>query len=352
VNALIVGGGAVGSFLAATLTLGGATVTLVRHRVRAGQRTATIVLIRGDIGHEVRVNVASTVTAADRDVNVVFVAVKAYDVTGALDSLPIDAGTLVTIQNGIGTEQLVREWNPDRRLVAASLTASIELNGNDVIWRRKGGIGLASVNGGEDQLRDLVESFRAAGLPARIYPDWRSMKWSKLIANLVGNATSALGDMTVAQVYAHPGLFEIEREQLQEAFRVVRALGLKPVSLPGADVTRLELGIGLPSPVARTILGFAVAAGRGGKDPSLRLALAAGTERTEVDWLNGAVARAADAVGVEAPVNEALTNLVARAATDGALRERLRGNPDSLVEAVSAFRHGDVTRPTDRIAAG
>jgi 2-dehydropantoate 2-reductase len=339
VKALVVGGGAVGTFLAATLTLGGANVTLVRRRVGAGQRKQKIWLIRGKAADEVLVDVVPAARSADQTADLILIATRAYDAGSAVDSLPSTEATIVTIQNGVGTEELVRERRPITPLAAASLTASVELARNDVTSRRKGGIGLASVDRSEQLLPELVERFTMAGLPARIYPDWRAMKWSKLIANLVGNATSALVDMPVSDVYAHPRLFEVERDQLREAICVVHALGLEPVSLRGADVSRLELALGLPSLVARTILALAVGGGRGGKDPSLRLALTGGAQQTEVDWLNGAVARTGSDMGVDTPVNRALTELVTEAAADPELRNRMRGRPDALVEAIEERRH-------------
>jgi 2-dehydropantoate 2-reductase len=290
---------------------------------------------------------ATSVADVDARPDVVVLAVRTFDVAAAVESMPAFPGsTFVTIQNGIGTEDLVRGLRPADPLVAASLTASIHLASDGSIhWLRRGGIGLAWVDNGGSDLGDLVGVLGQAGLRARTYRDWRAMKWSKLIANLVGNATSALVDQPVSEIYAHPGLFEIEREQLREAFEVVRALGLKPVSLPGADVSRLELAIALPSPVARTILGFAVGGGRGGKDPSLRLALGGGADRTEVEWLNGAVARTGSELGVRTPVNRALTRLVTDAANDPQRRDRLRGEPDALVAAIEALRQPGPAAP-------
>ena len=335
---LVIGGGAVGSLLGWALSTGGESVTLVRRRATHGRSGLTVVGPRRS-GGTAEIEVSPSAGHADRP-DVVVLAVRAFDLRSALESLPgMPGATFVTVQNGIGSEEVVGEMRPSNALVAASLTASVDLAPDGSIhWLRRGGIGLASVGDASPALSELAAAFNRSGLRARIYPDWRAMKWSKLIANLVGNATSALVDLPVSDVYGNPALFEIEREQLREAFDVVHALGLKPVSLPAADVSRLELAISLPSPVARTILGLVVGAGRGGKDPSLRLALAASAERTEVDWLNGAVARTAVDVGVEAPVNRALTELVTRAASDVDLRDRLRDRPAALVEAIDELR--------------
>ena len=351
-NALVVGGGAVGSLLAWALATGGLSVAVVRRR--AEQSTSSSLTVVGPRGSGGTVNVAVVSSAGETrmEPDVVVLAVRTFDVAAAVVSLPpLDRATFVTVQNGIGSEEVVRELRPGHPLVAASLTASVDMAPDGLVhWLRRGGIGLAPVDGAPS-LSDLAAAYRPSGMRVRTYADWRTMKWSKLIANLVGNATSALVDLPVSDVYANPALFEIEREQLREAFAVVRAAGLKPVSLPGADVSRLELAIGLPSPVARTILGFAVGGGRGDKDPSLRIAMAAGADRTEVEWLNGAVARNGTELGIDTPVNRALTQLLLQAATDATQRARFRHRPDALVAAIAAFRD----RPAagaDRTAAG
>jgi len=350
VRALVVGGGAVGSLLAWALAEGGAAVTLVRRRAPGAGLERLTVAGPGRSRSTADLAIAPSADALDTEPDVIVLAVKVFDVAEAAASLPTFASaTLLTVQNGFGSEDAVRAVRPRDLLVAGSLTAAVDLQSDGTVrWLRRGGIGLASVlDGGASSAvnddvrgvaRDLATAFGHAGLSSRVYPDWRAMKWSKLIANLVGNATSALVDRSPASIYADPRLFEIEREQLLEAFAVVRGLGLRPVSLPGADVTRLELALALPAPVARTILGVAVGGGRGGKDPSLRLAFAARSETTEVQWLNGAVVRSGEALGIATPVNRALTELVERAAGDDELRQRLRGRPEALTDAVAGYR--------------
>jgi 2-dehydropantoate 2-reductase len=338
-KALVVGGGAVGSLLAWVLAAAGVPTTIVRRRAARSEVRELTVIGPGRTTGRAVVNIVRSTEDVEFEPSIVALAVKAFDLPDAVDSLPaFDRATFVTVQNGIGSEEAAIERRPGNPLIAASLTASVDLETEDRLrWLRRGGIGLSTVRPGSISVNTIALMLDEPGLPARVYPDWRAMKWSKLIANLVGNATSALVDVTVSEVYAHPGLFEIERRQLREASAVIRALGLKPVSLPGASVAQLGLGLELPGPVARPILGFAVGGGRGGKDPSLRLAMAAGATQTEVGWLNGAVAGAGAELGVPTPVNAALTALVDQAAGDPARREALRRRPDALIDAIAAF---------------
>jgi 2-dehydropantoate 2-reductase len=185
----------------------------------------------------------------------------------------------------------------------------------------------------------LAASWTAGGLPGRVYPDAAAMKWSKLLGNLVGNATSAILDMDPGEIYADRRTYPVERRQLHEAVAVMRALGLRPVSLPGADVSLLLRGLALPVAIGRPVVSRAIAGARGGKSPSLRLHVrrdGAGVP-TEAPWLNGAVAAAGERVGVATPVNACLAALVDEVAADAVRAAWFAGRPDRLADVIAAW---------------
>jgi 2-dehydropantoate 2-reductase len=168
------------------------------------------------------------------------------------------------------------------------------------------------------------------------------MKWSKLLTNLIANASGAILDMDAQEIYRDPRLFDIERRQLLEALAVMRGLGYGPVSIPGAPVPWLARCIRLPAPLSRPILGRIVGGARAGKAPSLLLHLRSAPpdgpspEQTEVGWMNGAIVWAGAGVRVPTPVNACLAALVEEVAQDPQRRAWFRRNPGRLVDAVTA----------------
>lgn len=333
----IVGAGSVGLLVGACLAQTGCEVTMV---VRRPWPSEAIDLVRPDGGRARVAMTTATLARLPDSIDVVVLAVKQFDLPHVLDALAgRPTGPIVTIQNGVGAEEFVTTTRSGDPLVAASLTAAVEADpGREVRWLRRGGIGLAVVTGpATEVVGDLATRFTAAGLPARRFADWAAMKWSKLVANLVGNATSALLDLDPAAIYGDPATFEIERRQLREAVAVMAALRLVPVSIPGANVGLLLRGIALPPPIARPIIARVIGGARGGKAPSLRLHLRdGGTGPTEVRWLNGAVADHGARLGVATPVNALLAALVDEAAADPARAAWWRGRPDRLRAAVDA----------------
>jgi 2-dehydropantoate 2-reductase len=340
---LVVGGGAVGSFLGTLLALEGYELTLVRP-FGPGRGVGPIALVRPDGSrHSVVVNRVLRVEDAEEP-DFMLVGVKMPILREALaPTLRWPLVPTLTVQNGIGAEEIAAEIRPDAPRLAGSLTAPIELAPEDEVrWLGRGGIGLAAVNEpARPWVRRLVGDFARAGLRAAELPDARAMKWSKLLANLLANAGGAILDMDAAAIYADRRLFEVEKAQLREAVAVMAGLGLRPVNLPRASVVWLARGARLPSWAVRPLATRIVGGARGSKLPSLRLLMRSlgdgvATEPTEAVWMNGAIARHGSRLGLATPVNARLAELVEDVALHPDRREWLRHNPERFLAEMAA----------------
>ncbi len=337
---LVIGAGAVGSFLAWTLVRGGEVVELLRRGGPDGPAPGTLVVAHdsGPTG-SVGVTVAGSPGAVSTAPELILLAVKMPDLAGAIETAAAwPEATILAVQNGVGADELLAARRPAGGLIAGSLTTSVERAADGQVRRlSRGGIVLAPVRGQVAPLiARLVTAFAAGGLRARFSADPEAIRWSKLLVNLMGNASGAIVDLDPVAVYQDPGLFRVERRQLGEALGVMSRLDLRPVRLFGANTRLLPLALRLPGPLVQPILTRVVAAGRGGKRPSLHLHLAAGSAApTEVEWLNGAVASAAGRLGGRAPVNARLAELVEACNRDPARRAWLQGRPDRLLEALA-----------------
>jgi 2-dehydropantoate 2-reductase len=338
VTDLVVGSGAVGSLVAWALAAGGREVAIVRRSLVGGPRQSDLTVVE-PTGTPRTAPVTETAAPADLEdePELIVFAVKVFDVEDAALSVAAwPSAVALTVENGVGAEEIVRRIRPGAGLIAGSVMASVEATGERTVSRlNRGGIAVAPAAGETRALADaLTGAFRVAGLRAKTIDDARSMKWSKLVANLAGNATSAIVNRQPAEVYEDPRGYEVERRQLREALAVMRRSGLRVVALPGADVRWLDLATRLPAALARPILTRVVGGARGGKGPSLLLTAQSGATESEVDWLNGAVARAATDLGGTAAVNRRLSELVSEVLVDPDRRAWFDGRVDRLAAEV------------------
>jgi 2-dehydropantoate 2-reductase len=335
---LVVGAGAVGSFLGALLGSIGHDVTLVRIFEPDSERP--LVLVRPD-GSRATIPVHRFTRTDDAPPpDLILVAVKMPALREALaPTLRWPDVPTLTVENGIGAEGIAAEIRPAAPMLAGSLTVPIRLASEDEVdWMGRGGLALAAAGESARPLvRAVMDDFNRAGLPAVEQPAAAPMKWSKLLTNLMANATGAILDMDADAIYRDRRLYEIERRQLRETLAVMKRLGLRPVTLPRARVPLLAFGLRLPAWLVRPILTRVVAGARFGKSPSLRIAVRSAApdapcaEPTEVAWMNGAVARTGAEVGVPAPVNSRLAVLVDEVAADPERRAWFKGNPERLL---------------------
>jgi 2-dehydropantoate 2-reductase len=337
-SVLIYGAGAVGSFLGAKLGSDCAVTMLTRPAMRRliskdGLRLETP-------GGSSRVSVSTIAKIDDLTTKPDFVllCVKAYSIAEALpdlERLSAQGAAIVTLQNGVGTEEFLGASDVIQSLIAASLTLSVS-HDNSVVRQEtaRGGLSLAPVNDAGAQIDTLQTIFERARIPVLRCPDARQMKWSKLLINILGNATSAILAIEPGAIFADPALFRLERQAFIEALVVMAAQGLTPQALPGFNIPLICQAMRLPEWLSRRLVGPRVAKGRGDKRPSLWLDLDNQRGQTEVDWLNGAVVRAAGLLGIPTPVNRTLTRLVTDLATNPAERATYAGHPTALLQAV------------------
>ncbi len=337
---LIYGAGAVGSLLGARLAASGRQVTLLcRPAARTVIHEHGLQLDDESGSTTVRIPVVTSINNLTTRPDILLLTTKAYSVADALPDLErlAEAGTaIVTIQNGVGSEDRLSEISGIRTLIAGSLTISVGSDGPNRIRQEtsSGGIGLAEVRDPDGLIEAIRQAFVQAGVPASVVSDYRRMKWSKLLLNILANATSAILATDPGVIFSDPSLFRIEQRAFIEALAVMAAQGLAPIELPGYNVPLLVYAMRLPAWLSRHLIGPRVAGGRGDKRPSLWIDVESGRGQTEIAWLNGAVVVQGDRLGIPTPVNRVLTTLIDEIARDPERRSELASHPRHLLQAI------------------
>jgi 2-dehydropantoate 2-reductase len=298
----VLGGGALGSVLAARLAGTEHDVTLVDRSadhvaaVRDGLR-----LDRPD-GPPRAVSVpATTDSASVGAVDLLVLAVKSYDTASAMaDAAPLcgDDTDVLTLQNGLGNAETIAGSVPEERVVAGTTAHGATFVGPGHV--RHAGTGPTRVGRyfveNDDGVRAVAATLGDAGFETTVVGDVRDALWRKVAVNAGINAATALARVdNGAMATTGPGERLLERA-VSETVAVARAAGRDP----GDDVVAEARSVARDTAENVSSMRADVVAER----------------RTEVDAINGAVVDRAAECGVPAPVNSTLADLVRLATAD------------------------------------
>jgi 2-dehydropantoate 2-reductase len=335
-NFLIYGAGAIGGYVGGMLALGTHAVTFIARPTQAAILNERGLKIDNQAASNVKAVASPTDALVRGQYDCLVLALKSFDTETAIADLKtanITVPPILCLQNGVDNEPMLRDAFGSGNVIAGTvLTAVAHPEPGVVVVEKSRGVG---IGGGHLISERLVSEFDRAGLKTTIYPNPESMKWTKLLTNLMGNATAAICDVSTLEVFTHPGLYATEVGALKEALAVMKAKGLPVVALPRTPTVALAFALQyLPPRWYQPIFKRALAGGRGNKMPSLHLDLSAGKKRSEVDFLNGAVARHAEALGLKAPINRALNGILSDIVSGRLEWSAYRGQPDRLTRDV------------------
>jgi 2-dehydropantoate 2-reductase len=201
----------------------------------------------------------------------------------------------MTVQNGLGAEDVVRSHGPWPQLSAVTFMSGTKLGDDQVEYVLDTPTWLAPYEDAPFQLAEQTASLIVdSGLEAEAMPDLEAARWSKLIFNATVNSVAALTllphDHHFAEVEQPTDLGHLVRGLIDEGKQIAAAAGI-------------ELG---EDPWEMNVL----ATRRGSRHYPSMLEDVEAHRRTEVDFITGALVREADRRGVEAPLLTAVYRLV------------------------------------------
>jgi 2-dehydropantoate 2-reductase len=202
-----------------------------------------------------------------------------------VDMLP-NGVTIVCVQNGLYSEDLVKDLVGDRALVLRAITqVGGVLVRPGVVDNTVAGYTLLESHARTPEIAAVLTE---AGLDGRIIPDIKKEVWRKAIFNCVINPTTSLLGSEVGGI-VDPQLNSLKQQIIDECVAVAKADGVPFEEDFVALIDRVFAG-------ARTIA-------------SMRQDLMKG-RKTEIDHMNGAVVNLGKKYGIACPVNEAMTTMI------------------------------------------
>jgi len=289
-RAVVLGAGAVGSFLGARLSRVVPTVLVARAEHAAAINSEGLRL-SGELDETVRVDAATGMPECGAR-TLVIVAVKARSLPSAAEALAPSAGegsALLCILNGLDPDERLKRELASRGRADIHVLRALTSTGCNLV--RPGeveywGGGLAFPDTRE--AREIAALFEKAGVPVTRERDFAAEVWKKLAVNCVANPLSAILHVRNREVTA-PELAEVRRAVVEEVAACARDAG---VELPDDLASRIDSAL----------------AGSDNRNSMLQ-----DIERgnpTEINELNGRIAEMARAGGGDAPVCRTLARLV------------------------------------------
>jgi 2-dehydropantoate 2-reductase len=299
-NIVVFGAGAIGGVYAAKLS--------AHHPVTVIARPGHVDAIARDglrlVGLEsftARVRASSTVANMPDD-TLVLLTTKANDnpqAAAALAAVVRPDTIVLCVQNGLGSETVVKEAIAGRCLVLRAITQfGAIFREPGVVDLKVAGYTLIEAGARSQAVADLLT---ASGLDGRVSSAINTEIWRKLIFNCVINPITSIVGSEVGGI-ADPRLDPLKRLVIAECLRVAATDG---VSFDEDFVRAIADIFGASRNIA-----------------SMRQDLLRG-KPTEIDFMNGAVVALGHRHGIDCPVNAALTAIVkamerARLRADGA----------------------------------
>ena len=301
----VVGAGAVGSYFGARLAQAGCSVVLIGRAPHVESIRRDGLQLQTKSGTEVVRLEADTTIAAVRGADLVLFCVKSTDTDAvAREMAPhLAPGALVlSLQNGVDNAATIARHVPCAVVPSVVYVATALPAPGTVAHFGRGDLVIGSKDAAlHPRLQAVQALFASAHVPVVVSADVMGELWRKLMLNCAYNAISAVAQQPYGKLAAQPEIRAVMRELVEEVVAVARADG-QPLDLDDCLQAMEKLAPAMPAQMSSTAQDLA----RG--------------KPSEIDHLNGFIARRGAELGVKVPVNRTLHALVklAEAARTGA----------------------------------
>jgi 2-dehydropantoate 2-reductase len=292
---LMVGAGSVGGFFGAHLAKNNPNVSfLLRPKTLAAvkQNGLTIRSAKGSF------TVHPAAASDPRDLpkpDLIILSVKAYDLDEVLTQIePVltDHTVILTLQNGVDTEdRILARFQRDCVVGGVAFIYSKIVAPGVIDHYKKGAVAIGEMMGHQSpRLLAIVDLFKQAGIPCQLTDDVRRSKWEKMCWNCVFNPLTVMIDDKVAKALDHPEMLRVIHQIVGEVMAVAAAAKV-PLAVDMAEkVVRWTQEI-------RDIHTSMYDDWKAGRP-------------TEIDFLNGYVAKRGRDFSIPTPVNDLLTAVI------------------------------------------
>jgi 2-dehydropantoate 2-reductase len=291
----VVGAGAVGGYFGGMLARAGAPVMMIgRHAFVQAVAAGGLVLDTVQFCETVHPEASEEISAV-KNAEIVLFCVKTTDTAATAKELKkyVDGQSIVvSFQNGVNNAE---EIFAASAIVALPTVVYVAAAMPEPAHIKHLGRGDLVVGPANEKTRAVADGFERAKVPCRISDNIEGELWTKLVWNCALNAVSGLGRATYGDIIADEDAKKVVEAVVYEVLAVAQKKGIRPP--------------GLEDPQVALAGAFRIAEQMKGTRSSTAQDMAR-DKRTEIDSLNGHVAKLGKELGVATPVNFTLYTLV------------------------------------------
>ncbi|MCH8066979.1 MAG: ketopantoate reductase family protein [Nanoarchaeota archaeon] len=284
---IILGAGAIGSLYGAKLSKFN-EVTLVARQKHVDKINKDGLKITGEENNTYKLKAVPSINAID-DSTLIILTTKVHDSKNAIEPIKdlVKKDTIILcLQNGLNSEDIVKEIVGDKCLVIRGITAVgatflepgiVQFNNLSYTKIEKSPIS-----------KDLADNFNKCGLKANVSENIKEDIWKKLIVNCVLNPVSAILRIDNGAT-ADEKLNPLKKLIFDECIKVA---GKDSIDVDIYSIETINKAI------------------KGSRNLSSMHQDIIKGKKTEIDYLNGAVVELGKKYGIKCPVNEALVMII------------------------------------------
>jgi 2-dehydropantoate 2-reductase len=243
--------------------------------------------------------------------DLIFLATKAHKALGMSSQL-LDllrpGGAILSIQNGCVPLMLADQLGCETVLGGISNLAATMVEPGRFEQRNSGDLIVGEINGGVSERAVRIEQTLGNAFKIRVTPNLRAVIWAKLLINCSVTTIGAITGQTMREYIKSSSGKEIFCQVYQEVLAVALASGTRPERM---IVEPIPPSWSKEVTPARALDGWLneMVEAYGDAKASMLQDLERG-RRTEIDFINGYVAKLGRKIGLPTPMNSAITSLV------------------------------------------
>ncbi|MCK4429316.1 MAG: 2-dehydropantoate 2-reductase [Candidatus Aenigmarchaeota archaeon] len=290
---LVFGGGAIGSLFAGSLFKAGHDVALLGRENHVAEINKNGLIIEGAVNENIKVPAVSDIGEVKEKIDLIILATKSQDTQEAMElckSLIGPDTRVLSVQNGIGNEEIIQKYT-DKVIGGVTSNGVVFMEPGKIQYKSPGPTAIGNYNSENDefvfQVKEMLES---SDLKCEVCENIKDDIFKKFLANIGINGLASIAEVKNGELIKQENLKDLFVKIISEGEKIGKAKGFN------CQGNALEEVIKITEIVSENTNSMLQDLRKG--------------KKTEIDYFNGRVVEFGRELGIPAPYNEFITNMI------------------------------------------